>query len=81
MTLEKLSDDNVEMISTVSVYLICYFDNYIQELYAKFPQLPFLSGVFDCDRKKHGEKMVNGHIFQVNGYKEIKDIPNKSALI
>ena len=81
MKLEKLTEKNVNLLYGRSIYLVCYFPDYIEELYRAFPALPFIRGVVDSDPARQGEKSFHGQSFPVHGTDKLQELPEEAVLV
>lgn len=81
LTLKKFEKEDIEKISGKKLYLVSFFASYIKELYERYDYEGEIAGVFDLDPDKHGEKEVEGHIFSVMGFEEVKNCPSDSVLM
>lgn len=81
MELKKLTKENAAGLKDRHIYLVRYFPDYIKELFATHPALPFIEGVIDSDNAKHGRNDFQGNAFTVFGMDRLQDLPENSALI
>lgn len=81
MELKKLTAENTCRLQGRHLYLLRYFPDYIEELYAAHPSLPFIEGVLDSDPARHGEKAFHGNPFPVTGMDKLQELPDGSTLI
>ncbi|MCI8287132.1 MAG: hypothetical protein HFH89_05630 [Lachnospiraceae bacterium] len=81
MELKKLTEENAGQLKGKHIYLVRYFQDYIEELYAAYPLLPFIEGVIDTDTARQGGKAFHGRSFVVFGMEKLRTLPKNSALI
>lgn len=81
MELRKLTGESVPGLVGRHIFLVRYFPDYLEELYAAFPELPFAEGIFDSDPARHGEKGFHGRTFRVSGMEGLKTLPEGAVLI
>lgn len=81
MELKKLTAENAAGLKGKHIYLLRYFQSYIEELYLSFPNLPFIEGVVDSDPARQGEKEFRGRRVMVSGTEKLRELPPNSVLV
>lgn len=81
MGLKKLTERDIVRLKDSSVYLVRYFQDYLEELYAAYPDFPFPAGVIDSDPARQGRKEFHGRGFTVYGMERLRELPEGAALL
>lgn len=81
MILKKITEENVKELTGKKIYFIAYYADYIREFYERYPELPMISGIYDRDAAKRGEKSFQGHSFCVEELEKIQELTEESALV
>lgn len=81
MELKKLTKKYADSLAGKHIYLMRYFHDYIEELYRKYPELPFIEGVIDSDTVRQGKKKFHEYEFHVYGWDKLRELPENSVLI
>ncbi len=79
MTLRKLTEETVKEIEGKDLYFVRYFNDYLVEIYDRYPFLPYPSGIIEEDPAKRGTHEFRGHSFEVTGIDGFSDRIKKNC--
>ena len=64
MHLRKLTDKTIFELEGKDIYFVRYFNDYLVEIYDRYPQLHYPSGIIESDPARQGIHDFRGHSFE-----------------
>ncbi len=81
MELIKLTEENLHRVKDRQIWFVRYYADYLEEIYSKYPELPFPVGVIEPEKDKQGVHIFRGHEIEVKGTDALKTLSNDAVLI